>query len=306
MFGSLMNDLIQRRLWPIPLVAILVAIAVPLLFMDSSDDEVTAAPATPAATQSEKLPDGADALLSTEERVVPARRRGTDPFDPPAAVEQASDKDGASAGSGAKSPDAGKASQSTAAKAAVQKLVDRLQPKSPGSSASPVSSRGRKPGSARRKSRKRSATGHGRLRLASVDVRYGETKDSPLQRTIPPRKVFQADGEAIAVFIRYSRKRNKALFAVAPGVQVTGSVACKRIDGVCRYLAIPDGGYVRLRYERPGGERVTRRIDVSIHRIRAESRPQLPEAKAEQAGCVLDKLLSLPAKALSVNLTVCS
>ena len=68
MLRSLVDEVVRRRLWPIPLVALLVAIAAPLLFMKSAPPAAPAAPRRPPAAAPGKLP---------TKRAAAARRRAT-------------------------------------------------------------------------------------------------------------------------------------------------------------------------------------------------------------------------------------
>jgi hypothetical protein len=57
MLRTLLDEVMRRRLWPIPLVAVLVAVAAPLLFLKSApQDAPPASLAAPAMAPAGKLP----------------------------------------------------------------------------------------------------------------------------------------------------------------------------------------------------------------------------------------------------------
>lgn len=310
MLRNLGHELVNRRLWPIPLVALLVAIAAPLLFMKSD----SGAPATtPEAAASQApgaggLPGGADRLLSTKEPEVKARKRGRDPFKAPAGFQGRPD-----ASAGAKAEPAA-AKPATASTGTATKIVEQLKKATEQQEQQTARSRsgdGAKPAPARRKAtarpkaKRKAATP---VQVAAVDVRFGRRAGGAMRRAIPRHQVFAARGRALAIFVRYAAGRGKALFAVAPGTVVTGSVSCERVTGVCRYVAIPDGGYARLTVIRPDGTRVVRRIDVSVRQVTSGSAAAPPAAtpNAKRDSCLLGRVTRLVAGALPISLNVCS
>jgi hypothetical protein len=97
---------------------------------------------------------------------------------------------------------------------------------------------------------------------AAVDVRFGKEVDAKLRRKIPRLQTFVARGDVIAVFVKYSPTRDKAVFAIAPTTIVTGDVECRRKEGLCRYVDIPAGSFARLTTRAKDGSLVTRRLAV--------------------------------------------
>jgi hypothetical protein len=97
---------------------------------------------------------------------------------------------------------------------------------------------------------------------AAVDVRFAARANGRVHRAIPRLQPYFIHGQLAAVFVKYSPSRHKAVFAVAPGLVITGPVRCRRLDGVCRYLDIPAGSYARLTMVTPGRVVVKRRLDV--------------------------------------------
>ena len=75
-------------------------------------------------------------------------------------------------------------------------------------------------------------------------------------------QAFFIRGKVAAVFVKYSPSLRKAVFAVAPGIHVSGPVTCRVQNGACRYLDIPAGSYARLTMLTAKREIVRRRLDV--------------------------------------------
>ena len=56
MLRSLVDEVVRRRLWPIPLVALLIAVAAPVLFMKSPPPDAPAATEAPPTAAAAPLP----------------------------------------------------------------------------------------------------------------------------------------------------------------------------------------------------------------------------------------------------------
>jgi hypothetical protein len=253
MLHELLTEIVRRRLWPIPLVTATVAVAAPLLFMKSAPaDAPSAAAPAPALAPAGKLPARAQRLLATSDAGATSVRRGAtrrshDPFAPP---------------SGRKStvkPAAGAATKDSRAAAAdtpvpvVITNSDGSVPKTESTPATPASSAD--PPSTPTAS------------AAAVDVRFGKEADAKLRSGIPRLETFVARGNVVAVFVKYSPRRDKAVFAIAPSTLITGDVECRRKEGLCRYVDIPAGKHARLTWSLPDGTVVSRRLDVvRVHR----------------------------------------
>ena len=88
MLRNLLDEVVRRRLWPIPLVAVLVAVAAPLLFLkpappDAPLASMAAPPVAPAAelpARAQRLLTGSDAGAADERG---PRSRKSDPFQAP-------------------------------------------------------------------------------------------------------------------------------------------------------------------------------------------------------------------------------
>lgn len=247
MLRSVLNEIVQRRLWPIPLAAVLIAVAAPLVFLKSGTDPVAPAPAAAGAAAPADLPGTAGGLLTSEERRDRSRNDARDPFQAPPGQEAKVDKPaadpapgpGTPAGAGqGGSPSAGPESGS-ASGGAKKAPAAKPKPKAPRTTVSPIA------------------------RLASVDVRFGESvSEARLQRSIPRLELFEARGDAVAIFVKYSPARDKAVFAVSPTALISGPVQCRRVNGACRYLDIPSGSHARVTMRHSDGSWLTRRIDV--------------------------------------------
>jgi hypothetical protein len=277
MLTSLLEDLVRRRLWPIPLAAVLVAVVAPLLFLKSGADPATPPSPAPAAAPG-GLPAGAKGLLTTKERKDHSRSRARDPFEPPAAHRAAA------GGAAARTP---AAAPSERASAPGRRTIDDAG--APDAGPQPRRSAPQRPAPAQR----------GSARLAAVDVRYGKrVASSRMHRAVPRLSVFAAGGDAVAVFVKYSPRRRKAVFAVVPDAIVTGPSRCRRKGGVCRYVDIASGSYARVTVRRADGGSLVRRLDVRIRMTSSRSRSASAASarRTVRSGrCVARRLLaSLP------------
>jgi hypothetical protein len=245
---SLLSAIVRRHLWPIPLIA--VAVAAPLLFLKSSPSAAPSVTApVPAVAREGKLPARAQRLLDPGEAVTASRRRGAtrsshDPFTPPPGRRSTAKADAAAA-----TKDSSSSGATDKPVAVVIRNADGSAPKTHATPAPKVSGDASPPAGLS-------------VSSAAVDVRFGTNPDAALRREIPRLQTFVAGGDVVAVFVKYSPKRDKAVFAIAPSTLVTGDVECRRKEGVCRYVDIPAGSYARLTMLDDDGSLVTRRLDV--------------------------------------------
>ena len=262
MLRDLVEQIVRRRLWPIPVVAIVVVVAAPLLFLKSAPQGTTSAAAIAPAPSQADLPMRAQRLLTTSDAAVSGRRLSRSPRDP---FQGPSSDRGATAGA------AGDASST--AKTSSSKVKARSKSSSTQRDAVPVASESSTPAAAQSPaatsggdsgtSTARSSESSGKAASTpAVDVRFGAHKDSPIQRRIPRLKTFKVGDKIAVVFVKYSPTSHKAVFAVAPTTGVHGDIRCRRVHGICRYVDIPAGRYVRFTFVNDDGSRVSRRLDV--------------------------------------------
>jgi hypothetical protein len=260
MLRDVLDEIVRRRLWPIPVLAIAVVLAVPLLFLKSAPQDVPA-PAAAVPSAQLDLPARAPRLLTSTDASAIERRRlsptARDPFRAPASRGKKS------AGAGGKKAASSKKAQTTSSSGSAQSHgpvpVVIITPKGtkpaasePAATATPS---GHSSGTSTPRSSQASST-------PKVDMRFGAEKDSPIQREIPRLKSFRVGGKVAVVFVKYSPSRHKAIFAIDPSTTVRGDIHCRRIDGLCRYVDIPAGTYARLIFVNDDGSRVSRRLDV--------------------------------------------
>jgi hypothetical protein len=140
-----------------------------------------------------------------------------------------------------------------------------------------------------------------------VDVRFGERIPARLQRRIPRLQTFAAHGAILAIFVKYSPTRDKAVFAIAPSTRVEGQIECRRKAGLCRYIDIPAGKGVRLTTRGSDGAPVTRRLDVAriVRPSQTDVTATASSAPAD-GSCLLGKLLALRAVDLRLAGDACS
>jgi hypothetical protein len=251
MLRNLLDEIVRRRLWPIPVIALLVAVAAPVLFLKSapSDAPLASAPA-PAAAPVGQLP--ARALLATTDtrkRAARERSRKADPFQSPS---------GGGAKAAAKKTSSDKETSTTPEPVPVVITnPDGTAPATPTTPTTPTAPVGG--GDAPTKAIPET-------RPMIVDVRFGPRIPAALYPDLPRLQTLNAGGRVVAIFVKYSPTRDKAVFAIAPDSLLSGDIDCRRKEGVCRYVDIPVGKAVRLTVTTSAGTPVTRRLDVvSIH-----------------------------------------
>jgi hypothetical protein len=271
---------------------VLVALALPLLFLKGAPEGTPAADAvTPAAATEAKLPARAARLLATTDAGTAsghASGHSQDPFAPPssyraaiAAAAQAT----ATAGKGA--PNGGAASGAGATTKPIPVVI-----KNPGSTTPRASNNAPSSDDSTAKatpSRKLTASN------ASVDVRFGPKADTRIKRSIARQKGFYIHGKLVAMFVKYSPSRHAAVFAVAPGLYITGDVKCRVGGGACRYIDVPAGEHVWLTYITPNRTIVNRRLDVvRVKRRSAGSSTTATSASTRsEAACLMNKLVGM-------------
>jgi hypothetical protein len=260
MLRNLVDEIVRRRLWPIPLVALAVVVAAPLLFLKSGPPPAALdAPVATASAQAD-LPVRAQRLLTTTDAGRSSGRRlsrsARDPFQAPASRSKAAKKASKKVASSSKKT---AATTKTATKGTSDNPVAVVVQNADGSTTSgaPASSGGDGTSTSRSTS-----TPSASPSAPSIDVRFGAHKDSPIQRRIPRLKTFEVDGEITVIFVKYSPTHHKATFAINPTTTVGGDVDCRLMDGLCSYVDIPAGSYARLTFTLSDGSRVSRRLDV--------------------------------------------
>ncbi len=310
MLRSLVDEVVRRRLWPIPLVALLIAVAAPVLFMKSPPPDAPAATEAPATAAAAPLPAVAKNLVATSDKAVTprdkAKRKAQDPFAPPASARKA-----ATSQSAAKEPDA---KQGTSTPKAIPLVItnsngDKLT----------VTSDSKAKAKKQPKKQKTTTTPQATTPTVSVskpvtyvDVRFGKALPSKVRRRMPAMQTFRAGGKVAAIFMKYSPTRNKAVFAVASSTKVKGDVKCRRKAGACRYVDLGEGQHVRLTMRNADGTLVSRRLDVvNIHRESAPIAGAATPAAAPrdtplaQATCLLKRLLTLSPILPSISVDAC-
>lgn len=314
MLRSLVGEVVTRRLWPIPLAAILVAIAAPLLFMKSAPDAPVGA-SPPAATPG-KLPAPAERLVSTSDKAATPRskaRRKQDPFAPPSSGKATEAAAGATAATPAGSapvvttPPSGSVvirnSDGSTATMAVPKTSSKKATAKKKTTTKKATTKKPAP---KVTAPKQTTTVAGGETVSYVDVRFGKRKDSMLRYRVPRLQTFRAGGNVAAMFVHYSQTRDVAVFAIAPSTTVAGDVECRKVKGVCRYVDIPAGSYARLRMRAADGSVISRRLDVvSIRHLSGAEDPMPRATSLETATCLLKGLLKLPASLPSIPVDAC-
>ena len=318
MLRNLVNEVVSRRMWPIPLVAIVVAVAAPLLFMKSSGEPVSTTP--PPMAQPGKLPTGAEKLVSTLDKTAAtpskAKRKSQDPFAPPKSAQPKGEPPGPAAGAAATTATTGTASGNVAIQNSDGSTATVQVPASTQRASAPKSSTAKTNATkSTRKATTKQTTPKATTPKATeptvtttyVDVRFGARQNTYVRYRVPRLQTFRAGGRIAAIFVGYSSKRDVAVFAVAPSTQVKGDVRCRAVKGICRYVDLPEGKYVRLVLRGVDGELVSRRLDVTDIRTLAGKEDTFPrENPLETATCLLKGLLRLTRTAPSIASDACA
>jgi hypothetical protein len=107
--------------------------------------------------------------------------------------------------------------------------------------------------------------------------------------------------------VKYSPSRHKAIFAVAPGLHISGPNKCRVVNNVCRYLDIKAGSHARLTTILDNRSVVSRRLDVVHTRTRnvsANTRATAAGSSADGA-CLLRKLRAMAPGDALLNRDAC-
>lgn len=300
MLADLLSEVRRRRLWPIALVALLVAVGAPLLFLEpAAPDAPSASALAPPPAAAGRLPARAERLLATSDATTSEKRRSGksgDPFRAPASRGGSSTADATSKAAAS----SGKETTTDAAGAdAAPRVTDPIPVVITNGDGSERTSPAQPIGD---ESATSTSTPAG---TRSVDVRWGARMPARLYRAIPRLQTFVAGGRVVAIFVKYSPKRDKAVFAIAPKTLVRGEIDCRRKAGVCRYVDIPAGRGVRLTTVGTDGSLVTRRLDVE--RVKRVSRSGAAAASTSpgNGACLLGKLLRLEADDMPLASDAC-
>lgn len=305
-----LEEVMRRNPRPIIAMVALIAVAVtaPLLFLKSPapDTPLAAAPA-PAAAPAGELPARAKQLLATtgdarEDTSRRLQRRPGDPFQPPSSQ---------ATGTSDRSPDKsveGKPAAPGTPGAPVPVVITNADGTQPAKAAKPAKAARTAP-RARHGGRTTGDRGTTTVtkRAVTVDVRFGERLPGRFERAIARRQAFVAGGRVIAIFVKYSPRRDKAVFAIAPSTLVTGDVRCRRKQDLCRYVDIAADKHVRLTTLAADGSLVSRRLDVMRIGRRPSSRETAAAARSAPAdgACLLGRLLALSARDLPLAGDAC-
>lgn len=258
MLRSLVDEVVRRRLWPILLAAVVIAVAAPLLFMKGTPAGAPAASSAPPPAQPGKLPSRAEKLVTTSDKAATPHHKtsgqGRDPFAPPASAIKAS---AAAAAGTATNTNTNSSPKAAAQPKTSTKPIPVVITDSNGSS---VKVSNPTPSTTKHTANTTASLG---ANVDSVDVRFGAKSGTKIRRGLRELRTLKVDGKVAAVFVKWSPKRQKAVFAISPTTIVTGDVQCRRKQGVCRYVDIPAGKYARLTWlSADGGTYITRRLDV--------------------------------------------
>jgi len=84
------------------------------------------------------------------------------------------------------------------------------------------------------------------------------------------------------------------VFAVAPGMHISGPTKCRVADGVCKYLDIKAGSYARISMVTASKAVVSRRLDVVRTKARVTGSTKATAASGRsEAACLVAKLVAM-------------
>ncbi len=281
MLRNLIDEVRNRRVLAFAALGVLVALALPLLFLKSAPEGAPAADAAaPAAATEAKLPPRAARLLATTDPGAPGgRAKGSaqDPFAPPASYSAAA----AQGSTGAAAPTQAPASSGGGGGGSTTTVTRSPKSTTPSTSNNTTSTP--------RKARVLNAEN------ASVDIRFGPKPDTRIRRGIARQKGLYIHGKLVAMFVKYSPSRKAAVFALAPGLHITGPIKCRVVDGSCRYIDIPAGAHAWITSITASRTVVKRRLDVvRVKRRTASSGTRARSASArDEATCLARKLMAM-------------
>ena len=296
MLRNLIDEVRNRRMLAFAALGVLVALALPLLFLKGTPVGAPAADtAAPAAATEAKLPARAARLLAATDTGTPGQASGStqDPFAPPAsyrAAVAAAAKGAATVGgtdAAAKATGGGGSSSTKPIPGVIKNPGSSTQTSTPTPTPTPSTTNDRPARTAPAKSLNAGNAG--------VDIRFGPKAEAPIKRAIPRKKGFYIHGKLVAMFVKYSPSRSAAVFAVAPGLHITGAVKCRVIGGACRYIDVPAGQHVWLTYITPNRTIVNRRLDVvRIQRRSPRSGTTAASASTRsEAACLMQELVGM-------------
>jgi hypothetical protein len=320
MLRSLVSEVVRRRLWPIPLAAILIAIAAPLLFMKSAP-EAPADSAVPPVAAPGELPASAERLVTTSDKAATPRQKskpkGKDPFEPAAGAKKV-EGDAAAAPTTTPTGSVGAPSSgavvirnsdgSTSTMAAPKATTTATTTKKASTKKSTTKKSTTKKPSTKKPTTPKVTTPSAAPSVTTtyVDVRFAKRQNSMLRYRIPRLQTFRAGGRVAAMFVNYDAARNVAVFAIAPSTTVAGDVGCRKVKGVCRYVDLPAGSYARLRLHNADGSVISRRLDVVSIRTLPGEEDAMPRATSlETASCLLRRLQKLSTSVQSISFDAC-
>lgn len=268
---NLLNELVERRLWPVALLLVLALVAVPLLLSKPapSSDEITPASTTPtgapaavasAARKPGDAPPGGEPVVSVaqaDEPNAPLRGHAKNPF------RQQHDDEPTAGGSTVSAGAAGSPSGGTATPAPSDGGSGGQVPSSPQKS----------------------------YVYASVDVRFGRAghhlrtlEDVPRLTPLPNAN------HPIVVFLGMRRDHATAVFLVSTDVHVQGLGQCVPSQKTCEAIELREGDVALLDFTESDGTVEQYELDldrVVLHQTTSQAVAQRAYARSSRRGRLL-------------------
>jgi hypothetical protein len=272
---NLLNELVERRLWPVALLLVAALVAVPVLLAKSpsSATDETAPPAAPAAVAAAAAAAGAPpgggapvvSVAQADEPNAPLRGHAKNPFrQQHAAPKPATSSATATSATTPSSGTSGPAPSGTGGSGS-----------GPGGSAHPQPQPEPKP----------------TFSYASVDVRFGHAgQHLRTIRDVPRLTPLPNATHPIVVFLGMRRDRATAVFLVSTDVHVQGLGSCVPSRKDCEAIELHEGDTALLDFAEPSGRVQQYELDldtVTLHHTSSQAVAQRAYARTSRVGRLL-------------------
>lgn len=265
---NVLNELVERRLWPVALLLVAALVAVPVLLAKSPPSPPAAdeaAPAAVAAAASAAAPPGGEAVVSVaqgDEPDAPLRGHAKNPFRQQHVQREPGE--GTSTATSAASTGAGGGSSEPA----------------------PSGGTGGSGGGAQPQPQPQPT-----FTYASVDVRFGRAgQHLKTIRDVPRLTPLPNASHPIVVFLGTRRDRETAVFLVSTDVHVQGLGQCVPSRQDCEAIELREGETALLDFTEPSGDVEQYELDldsVTLHTTTSEAVAQRAYARTSRVGRLL-------------------
>lgn len=308
--SSLRRDLIERRLWPLVVLLLIAVGAVPVVLLKGSPAAGDAAPLPPSAPVTATTAGGSHTAPSSQEVQALVSRIPRNPFSAnnKAALASTPASGGGSTGGVSTTPapsttsvpsttpvvaTASAPAASSSSSAASTPPAAMVSP-SPSPSSSPSTSHAAKPATqsntsttstpgstattAKSTSPPAKPQPQGPWTVYSVSLRFGSNGTAPLERDVPRLRPYPSASHPEVMFVGVFSGGTRAVFALATGVQHSGTGLCRPSRSHCTEVLLKAGQTEHLTIPKTSGG--TRQVILHVGRISRSVTHSLAAAKA--------------------------